>query len=141
MASLDETSGLQGCLSQQIVRGTNVPSRTEGRRVEVWRAIERYAANPTLPVSRNLLCRETGVSARMLHDVCRAFSGQSPIAYIKRCHMTLAHTMLHRAAPDATVTGIATLCGFCSLGYFAVRYRQRYGESPSQTLRQHPSRL
>ena len=106
--------------------------------MEVWRAIERYAANPTLPISSDLLCRETGVSARTLHDVCLAFSGQSPIAYIKRCHMVLAHTMLHRAAPGATVTGIATLCGRSHLGLFSARYRQLYGQPPSQALRQQP---
>jgi transcriptional regulator GlxA family with amidase domain len=50
--------------------------------------------------------------------------------------MTMAHTMLHRAAPDATVTSIATLCGFSNLGRFSVRYRQLYGQPPSQTLRQ-----
>lgn len=113
-----------------------MPSQAKGRRLEIWRAIERYAANPTRPVSSGLLCRETGACARTLYDVCRALSGQSPIAYIKRCHMTLAHTMLHRAAPDATVTGIATLCGFSNLGRFSVRYRQLYGQPPSQTLRQ-----
>ena len=119
-----------------------MPSRAEERRVRIWRVIERYAANPMLPVSGDMLCRETAACAKTLYDVCRAFSGQSPpIAYIKRCHMTLAHAMLHRAGPDATVTSIATLCGFGNLGRFAVRYRQLYGQPPSQTLRQQPGRL
>jgi hypothetical protein len=50
--------------------------------------------------------------------------------------MSLAHAMLQRAAPDATVTSIATFCGFSDLGRFAVRYHHRYGQPPSQTLRQ-----
>ena len=109
----------------------------EELRLEIWHVIERYAANPTLAISLDRLRRETGVCARTLHDVCYAFSSQSPIAYIKRCRMTLAHAMLRQAAPDATVTGIATLCGFSNnLGRFAVRYRQLYGHSPSLTLRQ-----
>ena len=58
------------------------------------------------------------------------------LAYIKRRHMTLAHAMLHRAGPDATVTGIATFCGFPELGRFSVRYHQLYGQPPSQTLPQ-----
>jgi hypothetical protein len=37
--------------------------------------------NPALPVSRARLFRETGVCAR-INNVCRAFSGQSPIAHI-----------------------------------------------------------
>jgi AraC-like DNA-binding protein len=43
---------------------------------------------------------------------------------------------VQRAGSGATVTGIATLCGFSDLGRFAVRYRQLDGQPPSQTLRQ-----
>ena len=74
--------------------------------------------------------------SRTLDHICHAFSGSSLIAYIKRRHMSLAHAMPQRAAPDATVTSIATFCGFSDLGRFAVRYHHRYGQPPSQTLRQ-----
>jgi AraC-like DNA-binding protein len=43
---------------------------------------------------------------------------------------------VQRAGSGATVTGIATLCGFSDLGRFAVRFRQLYGQPPLQTLRQ-----
>jgi AraC-like DNA-binding protein len=117
-----------------VLSGKDV--RSAVKRLEIWQAIERYASNPTLAVSRRLLCRETGVPVRTLDHICHAFSGLSLIAYIKRRHMGLAHAMLQRAAPDATVTSIATFCGFSDLGRFAVRYHQRYGQPPSQTLRQ-----
>jgi AraC-like DNA-binding protein len=110
--------------------------RSAVKRLEIWQAIERYATNPMLAVSRDLLSRETGVPERTLDHICHAFSGLSPIAYIKRRHMSLAHAMLQRAAPDATVTSIATFCGFSDLGRFAVRYHHRYGQPPSQTLRE-----
>jgi AraC-like DNA-binding protein len=110
--------------------------RSAVKRLEIWQAIERYATNPTRTVSRDLLSRETGVPERTLDQICHAFTGLSPIAYIKRRHMSLAHAMLQRAAPDATVTSIATFCGFSDLGRFAVRYHHRYGQPPSQTLRQ-----
>jgi AraC-like DNA-binding protein len=110
--------------------------RSAVKRLEIWQAIERYATNPTRTVSRDLLSRETGVPERTLDHICHAFTGLSPIAYIKRRHMSLAHAMLQRAAPDATVTSIATFCGFSDLGRFAVRYHHRYGQPPSQTLRQ-----
>ena len=106
------------------------------KRLEIWQAIQRYATNPTLAVSRDLLSRETSVPERTLDHICHAFSGLSPITYIKRGHMSVAHAMLCRGGPDATVTQIATFCGFSELGRFSVAYRQRYGQSPSQTLRQ-----
>jgi hypothetical protein len=49
--------------------------------------------------------------------VCRASSGQSSIAYVKRCRMALAHEILHRVdRRDTTVTNIATFCGFHHFG-------------------------
>ena len=120
--------------SNSAPRGKHVLSAV--KRLEIWRAIQRYATNPTLAVSRDLLSRETGVPERTLNHICHAFSGLSPITYIKRGHMSLAHAMLYRGGPDATVTRIATFCGFSELGRFSVVYRQRYGQSPSQTLRQ-----
>jgi AraC-like DNA-binding protein len=119
--------------------GENVVMRS--CRLATWRTIERYAANPLLPLNIPRLCRETGVSPRTLNDVCRANTGRSPIAYIKHCHMAVAHVMLRRASPEATVTNIATFCGFNNLGRFSVVYGRRYGQSPSQTLRQSPVRL
>jgi AraC-like DNA-binding protein len=42
--------------------------------------------------------------------------------------------MLEAATPAATVTEVATECGFFHLGRFSARYRQAFGEVPSSTL-------
>ena len=114
------------------ILGAMMPSH----RLAAWRTIERYAANSLLPLSTVRLCQETGVSARALDYACLAYNDQSPLAYIKRCRMALAHEMLCRAGPGATVTNIATFCGFTDLGRFSVVDHRRYGQPPSQTLRQ-----
>jgi transcriptional regulator GlxA family with amidase domain len=49
--------------------------------------------------------------------------------------LAAAHRRLRAAGPADDVTRIATDCGFFHLGRFAVCYRELYGESPSQTLR------
>ena len=92
---IDETFWRQD--ASAIARGWTVPSAAkEARHLKIWRAIERHAANPTLVVNCDLLCHETGVPRRTLNHICHAFSGLSPIAYIKRGHMSLAHGMLRR---------------------------------------------
>ena len=47
--------------------------------------------------------------------------------------------LLAASADQATVADIATACGFFELGHFAVEYRQRYAETPSETLRRQSS--
>jgi tetratricopeptide (TPR) repeat protein len=46
-----------------------------------------------------------------------------------------ARRKLLRAPPGASVMGIAADCGLNHFGRFAVVYRERHGESPSETLR------
>ncbi|MFJ9009929.1 helix-turn-helix domain-containing protein [Streptomyces canus] len=53
-----------------------------------------------------------------------------------RCGSSASTGSCRRAAPGTTtVTEVAHVWGFVHLGRFARRYRERYGESPSQTLR------
>lgn len=102
----------------------------------IWDKVERYAVDPTRDSSLGNISEHVGVSIRVLNMISNRMTGRSPYAYIKQQRMLLAHAMLVRANPnDTTVTNIATFCGFDSLGRFAVRYRQYFGETPSTTLR------
>ena len=101
-----------------------MPAANPERRLRVWAAIERYASDPKSGrVTLDQLCQETGASKRMLHDVCRAFSGLSVKAHIQRQRMQLARDMLVRAKPEqTTVTRVATFCGFYQLGRHGSRH-------------------
>jgi transcriptional regulator GlxA family with amidase domain len=59
----------------------------------------------------------------------------SPMRFVAQRRLAAAHHRLRAAGPADDVTGIATECGFSHMGRFAVGYRELYGESPSQTLR------
>ena len=78
-------------------------------------------------ISSDLRCR--------LHRALQALP-QRLHEYSELLAINAAMPTVQRAGSGATVTGIATLCGFSDLGRFAVRYRQLYGQPPSQTLRQ-----
>lgn len=62
----------------------------------------------------------------------------TPTEYMRRVRLGHAHQELVAAtAAASTVTDIAQRWGFAHTGRFAVLYRQTYGQSPHNTLRQH----
>jgi transcriptional regulator GlxA family with amidase domain len=60
--------------------------------------------------------------------------GYSPAHLLLRRRLEQARDTLGAAGPDTTVTDVATGLGFFELGRFATRYRERFGERPSETL-------
>lgn len=80
------------------------------------------------------LCRLTGVSERTLRNAFYAIHGLSPKQFLLRARLDEVRSALMRRH-TATVTTIATDCGFYELGRFAGQYKALFGEYPSDTLR------
>ncbi|MDQ0314760.1 AraC family transcriptional regulator [Amorphus orientalis] len=79
-----------------------------------------------------------GVRPRTLHKIFREHLGVSPIAYLRQVRLDLARRDLRAAAASGqSVTEVATGCGFDHLSKFARFYKERFGESPSDTVRRH----
>jgi AraC-like DNA-binding protein len=80
-----------------------------------------------------------GVSVRTLQEAFRTELRTTPVAYIRSRRLDRARAELADdvAAGSVTVTDVATRWGITHLGRFACEYRDRFGESPSQTLRRH----
>ncbi|MFF0084966.1 helix-turn-helix transcriptional regulator [Streptomyces canus] len=96
-------------------------------------AVQELSAEP---YDANRLADIAQVSLRTLQEAFRSNVGISPMAYVHEVRLQRVHQQLRAAAPGtATVTQVAHAWGFVHLGRFARRYRERYGESPSQTLR------
>jgi len=55
--------------------------------------------------------------------------------YLRNARFAKVRIALLRAEPDDSVTVIAMACGFTHMSRFALEYRQRFGERPSDTLR------
>ena len=103
--------------------------------VLVRRALEA-AEGQRGPVRVGDLCRTLRVSPGTLEKSFRAVTGVAPHAFFLRRRLNEARAGLLRADPSqSTVTNVATEFGFSELGRFAVRYRQMFGETPSETLR------
>ncbi len=82
------------------------------------------------------MCIRDRVSVRTLQEAFRKHVGMPPMAYVSEVRLERVHGQLRAAAPGSTtVAEVAYQWGFAHLGRFARRYRERYGETPSQTLR------
>lgn len=82
------------------------------------------------------LVRAGGVSKRSLHAGFRKYYGVPPMAYLRNVRLDTARLRLKRfGTGDVSVTQVALECGFTHLSKFAAAYRDRFGELPSDTLR------
>jgi AraC-like DNA-binding protein/TolB-like protein/tetratricopeptide (TPR) repeat protein len=102
---------------------------------DVKKAIDLLRADAARAWTIDTLALSCGVARRTLEKHFRRFIGQTPMEFLRTQRLGQARRMLLAAQPQADVTKIATQCGFNHLGRFAAWYRERYGESPSATLR------
>jgi AraC-like DNA-binding protein len=119
------------------------PHREEMTRPELsWRpqplkrAIDAMQADPAHPISVVELARQADVTVRALQAIFQRHTGLTPMAYLRDLRLARAHEELRRARPGGTTVAlVANRWGFSHLGRFAAAYRDRYGVSPSATLR------
>ncbi|WP_255823457.1 AraC family transcriptional regulator [Amycolatopsis sp. GM8] len=110
-----------------------VPSRLLGIAVDLLEGHPEWSHTPAT------LAREAGVSVRALQKAFREQLDSSPSEYLRGVRLQRVHDELSTAQYDTTTVGeIASKWGMAHHGRFAAVYRDRFGESPRQTLsRQH----
>ncbi|WP_246128120.1 AraC family transcriptional regulator [Amycolatopsis rhizosphaerae] len=110
-----------------------VPSRLLGIAVDLIEGHPEWAHTPAS------LARHAGVSVRALQKAFREQLDTSPSEYLRGVRLQRVHDELSAAQYDSTTVGeIASKWGLPHHGRFAALYRERFGESPKQTLsRQH----
>jgi AraC-like DNA-binding protein len=116
--------------------GVRNPDPTSGRSA-VRRALEYIDEHLAEPMTMDDLARHACVSVRSIQSGFREDLGTTPIAYLRDRRLDKVREMLMDAVPadGLTVARSAARWGFSNAGSFAVRYRERFGETPSQTLR------
>lgn len=75
-----------------------------------------------------------GVDATRLANTFKRVRGLSLKRALRERRLERAREILEAAPPDTTVTEVAARLGFFELGRFAGRYRELFGERPSETL-------
>ncbi len=86
-------------------------------------------------VTMDTLAQIAGVSSRSLQYGFKKARGITPMQYLKEVRLERVRDELLRGRPQTSVTPIAMACGFKQLGWFASQYREKYGETPSETLK------
>ena len=103
----------------------------------IRRVVELIHASPDTAFTVADLAAHAGVSERSLHAAFQRQFGTSPMSYVRRHRIERAHEELLGLDPSAgiKVADVALRHGFTHTGRFAAMYRERFGESPSETMR------
>jgi AraC-like DNA-binding protein len=109
----------------------------KGRTVAPWqvqRAIDYIEANWDQPITIEALASATESSARSLFATFRKSRGCSPMVFVRNVRLLRARELLSLPDSEASVSSIASRCGFASPSHFAKAYIRRFDEPPSETL-------
>lgn len=116
----------------------DAPVRSVGASRLVQRAealvVERFAE---APCKVGDLAAALGVSVRALQTAFQQVLQTTPTAYLRDRRLQQVHDDLLRGESRTSVTDLALQHGFFHLGRFAGHYRERFGETPAETLRRH----
>lgn len=99
-------------------------------------AIDFMHAHIAQPISLNEIASAAKVSVRTLQQGFRQFRNTSPMCYLHDIRLNAVHEELSLGSPGTTVAEVAVKWGFTHLGRFAANYRKRFGQAPSQTVKQ-----
>lgn len=111
------------------------PAQPAQRR-RIQRAIDLVEAAPQAELSLADLAAAAGVTGRQLQRGFRETVGLSPMAYVRAVRLDRVHAELLEGAGRVAVTDVAMRWGFFHLSRFAQQYRDRFGQLPSETVRQ-----
>ncbi len=119
------------------------PARGSARSIPltVRRAQAFIQQHARVPIKVEDLARAASLSTRGLQAAFQTSLGMTPMTYLRQVRLEGARRDLQRADPRRgdSVGEIATSWGFTHVGRFAKNYRDRFGETPGETLRAHDS--
>jgi AraC-like DNA-binding protein len=111
------------------------PRRPSGTR-SVSRAVELLRSDLARPWTVGELASDACTSVRSLQEGFRRSLDTTPMAYLRRLRLERVREDLVTGAPGTIrVSDVAARWGFLHLGRFAAAYAARFGERPSETVR------
>jgi len=113
-----------------------LPTEQVGRRV-VRESMDYIEGHLSERVTMPAIAENVHMSVRAIQQGFHDELGTTPMLYLRDRRLERAREDLTDVIPSdgVTVTDVAERWGFTHLGSFAVLYKKRWGESPSETLR------
>jgi len=104
------------------------PDRCDVEALKAWLTARAHG-----PLRMTELAKHAGVSQRTVE---RSFlrTGCTPLEYLRGVRLEHARQLFAEATAATTVAEVARAAGFAHLSRFAIEYRSRFGELPSQAL-------
>ncbi len=121
--------GIDNNLEQILGQPAPMADSTLVKRIEGY-----LEANASNALEMKHLAKETGHSISSIYRTFKQYRGYTPTAFLQKIRFSNARRRLLTPDPTDTVTCIAMDCGFFHMGRFAGAYKQKFGESPKQTL-------
>jgi AraC family ethanolamine operon transcriptional activator len=124
-------------LRRQVEGRRIVPGASFGGRFQAVRICEAYMREHIdESISLHDLSELSGFRPRSLINAFEAFSGLSPMAYLKAQRLNgVRRTLEATSRYQARIIDVAMDWGFEHMGHFAAAYRAMFGERPSETAR------
>ncbi len=113
------------------------PPQPDQRRAVVQDAMNYIEDHLAEHITIESVARAVHMSIRSIQQGFREELAMTPMTFVRERRLERVHEELTDAIPSdgVTVTAVAQRWGFNHLGSFAVEYRKRWGEAPSETLR------
>lgn len=113
------------------------PAQPDPRRTIVHDAMNYIDEHLAERITMDAIAKAVHISVRSVQQGFRDELNMTPMTYVRERRLERVHEELMDAIPSdgVTVTAVAERWGFNHLGSFAVEYRKRWGEAPSDTLR------
>ena len=102
--------------------------------VHVRRAVQYIRDNLGEPMTIGKIADVLQISPRSLQLGFKTELGQTPQQYLRETRLREARHLLAISSADDRIGDICESVGISHFGRFSVEYKQRYGESPNETL-------
>lgn len=125
-------------LVEHLSRSASVSQSASGRSYQriVARARDYVEAHIEQPISLDELCHAACASKRTLHRAFLEVTSDTPQHYILKLRLNrIRRDLASNDEAERTVTVVSMRWGITELGRLASRYRDQFGELPSDTLR------